>query len=553
MNMTVTRRTALAALGASSAGLASPALSAPRRLDDARFLHGVASGDPTAAGAILWTRATPAEGATGDIPLQWHVAEQAGAQPIRSGRVTAAAARDNTAKVEVTRLQPGRDYWYWFTTSSGTPSPLGRFRTLPVGRTEDFILALASCQLWAGGFFNAYDDMARLDRLDAVLHLGDYIYEYGADGYGTDIGRQLGRLPDPPHEIITLADYRRRHAQVKTDPALQAAHARAAFITVWDDHETANDAWIGGAENHDPATEGDWRARKAAALQAYFEWMPIRDPRRGSDPAAIFRSFEIGDLATLAMVETRLLGRDEQIASKGEVAADADIARMLRDRQQPDRELLGAAQFAWLENVLRRSVDSDKVWQLLGNQVVMARVAGPDIELGYGPERFAAIIARMPEGWRTRIRATLAGYRAGLPFNMDAWDGYPAARERLYAMLRRIGARPVMFAGDSHAAWANHLADASGTVVASEFGTTAISSPSFGSLLPGLGQIIAAQNDEVVFNNQDDKGYTLVTLTREAVTAEFVTVSTVMSRAYQRGVAGRFTRGTERGARLRAV
>jgi phosphodiesterase/alkaline phosphatase D-like protein len=158
--------------------------------------------------------------------------------------------------------------------------------------------------LYGGGLFNVYDAIAKQPTLDAVLHLGDYIYEYGADGYGADIARKIGRIVEPSHEILTLTDYRQRHAQVKRDANMQAAHARAAFICVWDDHEVANDDWIGGAENHDPAKEGDWKARKAAAMQAYFEWMPIRDPLPGRPWEAINRSFEFGDLATLAMVET---------------------------------------------------------------------------------------------------------------------------------------------------------------------------------------------------------------------------------------------------------
>ena len=272
------RRGALALIGGGAGMLVPGAAATATTVRTARFDHGVASGDPATDGAVLWTRATVDTGA-GDVALDWHVAETPDAKPYRSGRVTARAAADHTAKVEATGLAPGRDYHFWFTAPDGTCSPVGRFRTLPQGKVDRLVIAIASCQLYPGGLFNAYADMAALPQLDAVLHLGDYIYEYGADGYGADIGRKLGRLPDPPHEIVALDDYRRRHAQVKSDPDMQAAHARAAFICVWDDHEVANDGWVGGAENHDPATEGDWTARKAAAMQAYFEWMPIRDPR----------------------------------------------------------------------------------------------------------------------------------------------------------------------------------------------------------------------------------------------------------------------------------
>lgn len=527
----IERRTALALMG-SGAGLALPRLA--HAAPAATFAHGVASGDPAADGAVLWTRATPASG-SGDVALEWHVADAPDGKPLRSGRVVARAAADHTAKVEAGGLKPGRDYHYWFVAPGGARSPVGRFRTLPVGATDRVVLAVASCQLYPGGLFNAYADMAALDRVDAVVHLGDYIYEYGAEGYGADIGRRLGRLPDPPHEIVSLADYRRRHAQAKTDPDLQAAHARAAFICVWDDHEVANDGWIGGAENHDPKTEGDWATRKAAAMQAYFEWMPIRESRRGMGRAAIYRSFEFGDLATLAMVETRLLARAEQVAPKG--VAPTDYAAALAERARPDRELLGATQQRWLEGVLAASVTAGKPWQVLGNQVVMARVAGPDLEKAMPAER----LAQLPAQWRTRLQESLASYRAGLPFNLDAWDGYPAARERLYAAFARARSRPIVLSGDSHAAWTNDLHDDAGRLAAAEVGTTAITSPSYGSLLPGLGPILAEANAEVAFCDQDSKGYALVTLTPDAAVAEHVAVSTVLTRPFTRRVTARHT------------
>jgi alkaline phosphatase D len=527
--MTINRRGALALFG-SGAALGIPgAARSTQQAAEGRFAHGIASGDPAADGAVIWTRITTEAGA-GDVPVTWHVATSPDGKPIASGKATARAAADHTVKVEVARLKPGRDYWYWFATASGQRSPTGRFRTLPSGAVDSLVLAVASCQLYPGGLFNAYADMAALPRLDAVLHLGDYIYEYGAEGYGADVGRKLGRLPDPPHEIVTLADYRRRHAQVKGDADMQAAHARAAFICVWDDHEVANDGWIGGAENHDPAKEGDWKARKAAAMQAYFEWMPIRDPKPGRPWEAINRSFEFGNLATLAMVETRLLARSEQAEVKGGTPGPEQFATVMAERARPDREMLGGDQQRWIETVLAGSVRANKPWQVLGNQVVMARVAGPDLS------RFTSRIATLPSAYRDRLQQAAAGFKAGLPFNFDAWDGYPAARERLYAAFRRAGSKPIVLAGDSHAAWANDLYDVAGTLVASEFGATAITSPSYGSLLPGLGTVLAEGSPEVAFCDQDNKGYTLLTLTPDAATAEFVTVSTILTRPFERKV-----------------
>jgi alkaline phosphatase D len=501
----------------------------------ARFAHGVASGDPAADGAVIWTRVTAEEGVIADVPVEWHVATAPDARPLRSGAAVARVAADHTVKLELTGLRPGRDYHYWFTIADGSRSPLGRFRTLPVGKSDRLVLALASCQLYPGGFFNAFADMAKLERLDAVVHLGDYIYEYGPEGYGADIGKRIGRLPEPARETVSLQDYRQRHAQVKADPDMQAAHARAAFICVWDDHESANDGWVGGAEEHD-AGEGDWKARKAAAMQAYFEWMPIRDPKPGRPWEAINRSFEFGDLATLAMLETRLLARSEQVAPKGAAPGPELYASMLAERSRSERELLGPVQQQWLGGVLRASVRAGKPWQLLGSQVIMAKVAGPDLERELGPERFAATLARIPETWRERLRASIAGYRAGLPFNFDSWDGYPPARERLYQLFRSADSQPIVFSGDSHASWANDLYDGSNRLVGAEFGTTAITSPSFGALLPGLGAVLAKVNPEVAFCDQDSKGYTLVTLTPETARADFVAVSTVTSRQFTRQV-----------------
>lgn len=528
------RRGALALIG-SGAALALPGGARAETPRGATFDHGVASGDPARDGAVLWTRATPV-GGTGDVALEWHVATTPGGAALRSGRVVARGAADHTAKVETGGLAPGQDHWFWFTAPGGAKSPVGRFRTLPVGAVDRIVIGVATCQLYPGGFFNAYADMAKQPRLDAVVHLGDYIYEYSEDGYGGDIGKKIGRAPEPRHEIVSLDDYRRRHAQVKTDPDMQAAHARAAFICVWDDHEVANDGWIGGAENHDPKTEGSWSKRKAAAMQAYFEWMPIRESRRGLGRAAIYRSFDFGDLATLAMVETRLVARSEQVAPKGQAPTPDQYAAALAERARPDRELLGAVQQRWLERTLSASVRAGKPWQVLGNQVIMARVAGPDLQTGDAARTVAPALAKLTGTWRDRLNEATASYRAGLPFNLDSWDGYPPARERLYASFRNAGSSPIVLSGDSHAAWSNDLYDASGSLVATEFGATAITSPSYGSLLPGLGAVLAEQNREVMFCDQDAKGYILLTLTPDAATAEHIAVSTVYSRTFERRV-----------------
>lgn len=551
--MTIDRRGLLALLGSGSAFAFPGAVTAQEAPRTVRFDHGVASGDPAADGAVIWTRASAGQGFAGDVALTWMVSESAAGSSVARGEVVARGSADHTAKVEVSGLEPGRDYWYRFEGPGGARSPEGRLRTLPVGATGEVVLAVASCQLYPGGLYNAYADMAALPRLDAVVHLGDYIYEYGEEGYGSDIGRGLGRMPDPPHEIVTLADYRRRHAQVKSDADIQAAHARSAFICVWDDHETANDSWVEGAENHQPETEGDWVARKAVAMQAYFEWMPIRNPDPLRAHEAIFRSFEFGDLATLAMVETRLLARDKPVAPKGDLPPADAIAALLAERDAPARELLGEAQRRWLEEVLTNSVRAGKPWQVLGNQVIMARVAGPDLQAGLGAQAYNALVAALPESLRERIVRSVAGYRAGVPFNLDSWDGYPHARERLYASFASAGSRPLVLAGDSHAAWANNLRADDGRLAAVEIGCTAISSPSYGSVLPGIGRAIAAASEEVAFCDQDAKGYALVTLTRDAMRADHVAVSTIMEKPFERRVAASFTAGADLASPLTAI
>lgn len=530
--MTMNRRGVLALMGTSTA-LGIPGIANAQNPQPVQFAHGVASGDPAADGAVIWTRVTAEEGFGGNIALRWFVALSPDAEPVAAGQVIANASADHTAKVVVEGLGAWQEYHYWFEGPDGTTSPTGRFRTLPVGALDRLVLGVVSCQLYPGGFFNAYADLAAREDLHAVIHLGDYIYEYGNTGYGAEIGRQMNRLPDPAHELLTLSDYRRRHAQVKTDADMQAAHARAAFICVWDDHEVANDSWIGGAENHQSDEDGDWAARKAVAMQAYFEWMPIRDPDPRRAHEAIFRSFEFGELATLAMTETRLLARSKQVAPKGDVPAAEQFAGILAERGRPERELLGEAQSNWLRGVLGQSVEAGKPWQILGNQVVMARVAGPDLEALLGADAYAAMREQMPAGYRGQIDQALEGYRAGVPFNLDSWDGYPHARERLYRLFQEAGSRPLVLSGDSHAAWSNNLHDDNGRLAAVEIGCTAITSPSYGSVLPGLGQPLAATNSEVFFCDQDNKGYALITLTPQDLRAEHVAVSTVFSKPFE--------------------
>jgi len=531
--MKIDRRRVLALLGVGAAAPAGSAAAAGQ----VAFRHGVASGDPQQDRVILWTRITPPQGATGQVAYTWKlnpIDRRAGG--AKSGAGVTSAARDYTVKVDVTGLDAGRGYTFEF-ESGGVTSPMGRTRTLPAGPTPDVVLAVASCSLFPNGYFNAYKAIAEAPRVDAVLHLGDYIYEYGGPGaYGMDSAVAAERPHDPFHEIQSLEDYRRRHAQYKADADLQAAHARAPWIVVWDDHETANDSWKGGAENHDPKTEGDWNARKARAIKAYYEWMPIREPKGGG--FAINRSFHFGDLASLFMLETRLTARDHQLDYGRDLNGPdgkPDVAAFTARLQDPGRRMMGDVQQAWLGQELAASVKAGRPWQVLGNEVVMANILTPSPRKAMGEEAFAKASAELPAAVKTALARADAASALNLPFGLDMWDGYPAERERLYGLIRKSGAHVVVVSGDSHAFWANELSDAAGARVGAEFGTCGITSPGADDHLGGLalGPAFVQRNRAVRFCDQSAKGFVLLTLTPAEAKAELVAVSSIVSRSFE--------------------
>jgi len=542
--MTIDRRGLLGGIGAGAAVVSGPALASPARGQAATvaFLHGVASGDPDSRSAVFWTRVTPGDASGADIEVTLQVARDAAFTDVvrTSSGLRARASRDFTVKHDLDGqgLEPGVEYHYRF-IAGDVISPVGRVRTLPEGATLDVVLGVVSCSLYPGGLFNAYDALSKEGRLDAVIHLGDYIYEYGAepDDYGIATGARLSRIPQPPHEIVTLDDYRLRHAQYKSDPDLQAAHARAAFICVWDDHEVANDTWATGAENHQPDTEGAFSDRKAAALRAYFEWMPIREPKAGLTADAIYRSFDFGDLATLAMVETRLLARQKQLDYATDmpiVEGRPDLAGFNAVLNAPDRDLLGDPQRDWIQRTLAASKAAGRPWQVIGNQVVMARVAGPDVTKIVSPAQIDAMVSGLPAERQSGLRQMIQLFALGVPFGLDSWDGYPAGRERLYQAFKTAGVQPIVLAGDSHAFWVNELKDAAGERRAVEFGTSSVTSPSPGDAVAPLplGPLLSANNDEVVFCDQTAKGYILLTLTPQRAQASLQTVSTITAKPY---------------------
>ena len=491
------------------------------------FTHGVASGEPGADRVLLWTRFAPND-PQAETRLDWEVAETLDfAKVVAGGSVTASGERDGCVKPIAAGLAPGRWYYYRFTAPSGERSAIGRTRTLPQGRTEKFRLAAFSCSNLGFGWFNAYAHAAQRDDIDLLLHLGDYYYEYKAGEYPSKKQALAGRVLDPQTEAVALADYRLRHAAYRADPDLQRLHQLFPMIVMWDDHESANDAWKNGAENHQPDSEGPWDARKIAAKRAWREWLPV-----GDDDWA---SYEIGDLATLLRLETRLTARDKPVELAEIVAGiavadrEAAIAKF-RDGawQDPARSLLGAAQEQWLGRTLTASRRAGKTWQVLAQQIVMGELVLPLIASETMPKETPPKISE-------RIANGAIGSRLGLPVNLDAWDGYPAARQRLLKAARAADANLVVLSGDSHNAWGFDLAhgkDAAGV----EFAGASVTSPGIENLLPWvkadtMARETVARNAGLKWADVSRRGYLTVELTRARASSEFVFMDTVRERS----------------------
>ncbi len=540
-----TRRQALGFTGAAGALAAcatqDPAditLSQARPAYDGKvdYLHGVASGDPLPTQVILWTRVTPTSG-EGSIPMRWEVMKDG--EVVSRGGTSAEASRDYCVKVDAGGLEPGTAYTFRFvaeTMEGDAESPTGRTKTTTVSGGEAVKFAIVSCSNWQFGYFNVYDALSKIDDLDAIIHLGDYFYEYGIDGYGAETAQALGRLHDPVVETVTLDDYRMRHAQYKSDPSAQAAHAAVPWLCTWDDHESTNNSYRNGAENHNPEqNEGDWTDRKQVAVQAYLEWMPVRDPEPGRARESIYRKFDFGDIASVFCLETRLTGRSDEISWFTEIGGlepekipEAAARTMIRV-QDEGRTMLGATQEEWLDESLNASVDAGKSWQVLANQIVMARVRPPNFTETLSPDA-------VNEFDNTYIRQLVGFSQLGVPLNLDAWDGFPAARDRLYASAASAGANLVTLTGDTHTAWANTLMDKNEAIRGVEFGCTSVTSPGFGVYMPGvedLGQQFADANPEVEFHDPHGHGATVVTLTMDTVRADYFKVSSIVDGSYE--------------------
>jgi alkaline phosphatase D len=541
-----------------SASAITFAVTADAAARDSVFLHGVASGDPLADRVVLWTRVTLADPAAA-VPVRWIVAaDRKMRNVVRRGRANARARSDYTVKIDVDGLEPGTTYFYRF-EAAGKTSPVGRTRTLPAGDVRRLKFAVFSCSNFELGYFNAYAEAAKHDDLDAVLHLGDYIYEYGpGDGGYTTPAAALGLVPKPrdaalvpAEEIVLLEQYRARHALYRTDRHLQALHRDNPFINIWDDHEIANDAFTDGAENHQE-DEGRWIARKKAGVRAFYEWLPIREPRDGDrlDPATdapdeVYRVFDFGDLARLVMIDTRHAGRNAQLGTAELVGAYATAAPEgpfpadVTSAGEP-RTLLGGKQEAWLE---KRLAGSTQTWQLIGNQVLMFYQNAPDIAgtaLLDDAQR-AAFIGLLDQLFGAGFGAQLAQLgAAGLPFPLaaDAWTGYPTARLKMLSALSGA-ANPIVLTGDSHNAWTANLVlptEGEPEPVGAEFGCTSVSSPGYEQyLLDVPPELVAAlfvdssdrksPTDKLIDAECGRRGFLLLEVRPQATVAEHVFLS----------------------------
>ena len=485
------------------------------------FSHGVASGEPAAERVLLWTRFVGAQ----DTALEFEVSETLDFSRVAAGgSVAARAENDWCCKAWAEGLEPGRWYYYRFTAPDGSHSDVGRTKTLPVGATDKFRMAVFSCSNLGFGWFNAYAHAAADGDFDCALHLGDYFYEYGPGTYPSNEEAQSGRVLFPAHEIVSLADYRMRYATYRRDPDLRRLHQLFPMIAGWDDHESTNDSWEGGAQNHQSETEGEWSVRKAAAARAYREWMPVSD-----EPWA---AYEVGDLATLYRLETRLTARAEQFSygdilsgqTTPEEAMAALVAFREGDYRDGSRELLGMKQQAWLTEGLKRSASAGKPWQVLVQQVLMGNLVT-------APRLTEGLPADLPAYIRQRILAGAMAGRAELPLNMDAWDGYPAARERVFRAALDANANLISLAGDTHNAWAFDL-DHAGEKVGVEFGVQGVTSPgleSYASYLPVdvLERETVAHNRQLKWMDGSRRGYMAVELTPASASSEFRFVSSV--------------------------
>ncbi|WKE72197.1 alkaline phosphatase [Streptomyces sp. WP-1] len=512
LNSLSPRRRTVVKAAAATAVLAGPlaaALPARASAQAPAFLHGVASGDPLPDGILLWTRvtptpdATPGSGVGPDTVVSWVVAtDKALTQVVSKGSTTATAASDHTVKADIRGLQPATDYWFRF-SSGGADSPVARTRTAPAATADvsGLRFGVVTCANWEAGYFSSYRHLAARSDLDAWLHLGDYIYEYKSGEYAAR-GKVI-RQHAPANEIITLADYRVRHGKYKTDADLQALHLKAPVIAIWDDHEFADNAWSGGAVNHTEGAEGTWTARKAAAKQAYFEWMPVRPAIEGTT----YRRLRFGKLADLSLLDLRSF-RSQQVSGTSGAVDDAS------------RTITGRAQLDWLKAGLKAS---DTKWRLVGNSVMIAPF----------------VIGSLTADLLKPLAQLLDLPQGGIGVNTDQWDGYTHDRRELLDHLtsNNIG-NTVFLTGDIHMSWANDVPVDAGTYplsesAATEFVITSMTSDNLddivkvpeGVVSAVAAPLIEAANRHVHWVDTDRHGFGVLDITADRAQMDYYVLS----------------------------
>ncbi|MEJ7833374.1 MAG: alkaline phosphatase D family protein [Nocardioides sp.] len=513
------RRTILAT-GTAAAGVATMTTAAAPSAQSAGgagnryFQHGVASGDPLPKAVVIWTRVTPTKAArpgSGKGPkvsVGWEVAkDRRFRNVVRRGTFATGPSRDHTVKLDVKNLKPETWYHYRF-TYRGARSRVGRLRTAPARGSlpSNLRFGVVSCANWQAGFFSAYRGLAARDDLHAVLHLGDYLYEYGPKQYGAGADDVDLRLHEPAREMVALADYRQRHAQYKTDGDLQDLHAKYPFIVTWDDHEVTNDEWSNGGENHNPG-EGDFRTRRSRAHRAYDEWMPVRmnDTAKLGDGTRLFRRLRFGRLAEISMLDLRTY-RSQQVQTRLPFPAPQLEAEV----SDPDRTITGRTQLNWLKSSLSRKRVQ---WKLIGNPVMIAPLG----------------LQGLPDDLLDPVNSVLEVLPDdGFPINVDQWDGYTDDRREVFAYIRDHQVKDAVFlTGDIHSAWASDLPYDQATYPVTEtagveFVCTSVTSnnlkdqlgqPSRGPGSQAVEAVILANNRHIKYLNFDDHGFSVLDIT----------------------------------------
>ncbi len=534
----------------------------PPDLKTDNFFEGVASFDPTSTSVIIWTRFTvdAKESPVSGIVLNWQVAtDGAFENVVRSGEVGVFSEHDYTVAVDVQELDSNSKLYYrFFNIETNTVSVIGETITLPSAgdSVTNVKLAVCSCANYAAGLFNVYGAMANSDA-DVIVHLGDYIYEYGEGEYGTNENTvPLERVHSPKSEILSVQDYRERYKQYRSDKQLQLAHQKKPFICVWDDHEITNDAYKEGAENHQDS-EGSYEARKQTAIQVYSEFLPVRS----TDPSKIYRSFDFGSILSLHMLDTRIIGRDKQLSyndffdfTTGQLDGDAFQSALLNQ----SRTLLGAEQLNWLSSKVSSSTAT---WQVLGQQVLMGKMFIPSevlIILGQVVAEISAtgsvsaetatafqnsltqlttIKMRLLAGDESLTAEEITRVRTVIPYNLDAWDGYFAEREQVFTALS--GKKTVCLAGDTHNAWHSILKNLDGDEIGVEFATSSVTSPGFevfaglkGDQISGFESSLATLIDDLRYTDSSRRGYLKVTFTGGSAEAQWNFIDTIAQENY---------------------